>query len=318
MIRPAMSPIASTCEPPAVPGWATQRGPVTSDAEAAFMAGAALHALDTLVNAAPPWAGAWRQRLALKCAAAAVRLAGRAEDEARLRDAWHLRSPGDDPGPAGAILGAWRQLAVQPPAASADRLEKIVDQLGLHWDGAALAYLCTEIEEVAGSLRPAPFAAAAIAAHVVAMRPDSELIAWWLADLVLAQRLRWPIAVPLLIAQVHTPAFRSGNGHGRIRPGEQKFERAVCLAVAQASAEACRLAADIARNAARLAAAAPKLRAKGAGEAIRLLLDEDAVPGSLQTPHLSRWGARRLFERLTGLGAVRELSGRATFRIYGL
>ncbi|WP_245278795.1 DUF1403 family protein, partial [Mesorhizobium sp. LSHC420B00] len=54
-----MSPIASTCEPPTVPGWATQRGSVTSDAEAAFMAGAALHALDTLVRAAPPWAGAW-------------------------------------------------------------------------------------------------------------------------------------------------------------------------------------------------------------------------------------------------------------------
>ncbi|MDX8478574.1 DUF1403 family protein [Mesorhizobium sp. VK24D] len=70
---------------------------------------------------------------------------------------------------------------------SANRLEKIVDQLGLHWDGAALVALCTQVNEFARSQRPAPFAAAAIAADVVAMRPDSELFAWWLADLVLAQ-----------------------------------------------------------------------------------------------------------------------------------
>ena len=51
-------------------------------------------------------------------------------------------------------------------------------------------------------------------------------------------------------------------------------------------------------------AAAPKLRAKGAGEAIRRLLDDDAVSGSLTAPNLTRWGARRLFERLEALDAV--------------
>ncbi|TJX52708.1 MAG: DUF1403 family protein, partial [Mesorhizobium sp.] len=39
------------------------------------------------------------------------RLAGRTEDEAALRDAWYLRQPGDDPGPAGTILAAWKRLA---------------------------------------------------------------------------------------------------------------------------------------------------------------------------------------------------------------
>jgi Protein of unknown function (DUF1403) len=33
---------------------------------------------------------------------------------------------------------------------------------------------------------------------------------------------------------------------------------------------------------------------------------------------MSERGARWLFDRLVGLGAIRELSGRATFRLYGL
>ncbi|WP_348631183.1 DUF1403 family protein [Mesorhizobium sp. WSM3224] len=159
---------------------------------------------------------------------------------------------------------------------------KIVDQLGFQWDGAALADLCTEIENVARSPRPAPFAAAAIAAYVVALRPDAELFAWWLADLVLAQSLRWPGPLPLLMAQ------------------------------------ACRLAAELSRRAEKLLAVAPKLRAKGAGDVIFLLLNEDAVSGSLTTRNLSRFAARRLFDRLQRLDAVRELSGRPSFRLFGL
>ncbi|MCQ8875472.1 DUF1403 family protein [Mesorhizobium sp. LMG17149] len=219
---------ARSSAPPSVPAWAITSAGAPSVGDAAFQAGAALGTLDTLARAQASWAGAWRQRLALRCAAASMRLAGRAEDAAALRDAWHLRPPGADLGPAGAIFGAWRQLALQPPVATADRLAKIVELLGLHWDGAALAALCTEIEKLAASLRPAPFAAAAIAAHVVAMRPDAELLAWWLADLVLAQSLGWPQPLPLLMAQVFGPSFRTEAGGGkRIRPGDKNFERAV-------------------------------------------------------------------------------------------
>ncbi|BCH34826.1 hypothetical protein MesoLjLc_67560 [Mesorhizobium sp. L-8-10] len=248
-----------------------------------------------------------------------MRLAGRAEDAAALRDTWHLRPAGADPGPAGAIFGAWRQLALRPPVATADRLAKIVELLGLRWDGAALAALCVEVNTLAESQRPAPFAAAAIAAHVVAMRPDAELFAWWLADLVLAQSLRWPLPLPLLIAQAFGPPFRAQAGGGkRIRPGEKNFDRAVCVALVQAAAEACRLATDLSRRAEKLLAVAPKLRAKGAGDVIFLLLSEDAVSGSLTTKNLSRFASRRLFERLQQLEAVRELSGRTTFRLFGL
>ncbi|TIX52490.1 MAG: DUF1403 family protein, partial [Mesorhizobium sp.] len=74
-------------------------------------------------------------------------------------------------------------------------------------------------------------AAAAIAAHVITMRPDSELFAWWLADLVLAQSLRWPRPLPLMMAQAFAPAFRGeAVGGRRIRPGDKNFERAVCVA----------------------------------------------------------------------------------------
>lgn len=309
---PALAPL------PSVPGWAQPRGPVNSDLEAAFIAGAALNSLDNLVRIDPAWAGAWRHRLALKCAATAVSMVGRTEDEAALRDAWYLRPVGGDPGPAGRIFEAWKRLANRSPGIDIAYLTATVGLLGLRWSDE----FETLIDRVAArgrSSEPAPIAAAAMVAEVMALRPDAELLGWWLADQVIALKLRWPLPVPLLVAQARSAAFREPGGRSkRVRPGGEGFDRGVCVALAQAAAEACRLAAEIAPRAARLEAARPKLRAKGAGEAIQLLLQDDAVPGTLQTAHLTRWGARRLFERLLALDAVRELSGRAAFKLYGL
>lgn len=303
--------------PPAVPGWAVPRGPVASDVEAAFLAGAALNSLDNLVRSDPLWAGAWRQRLALTCAAAAVALAGRTETEAQLRDAWHLRAAGADPGPAGNIFAAWRQMAARSTVVDAAVLRTTVDLIGLRWS-EDLAALPGHIDDLVRSGQSAPLVAAAIVAAVQKCRSEASLLGWWLADQALARRMRWPVAVPLLVMQARGPAFRSPSDRGRIRPGEEGFERAVCVALALAAAEACRIAGAIAPRAARLIEVTPKLRAKGAGEVIGLLFDDDAVSGTLQTKNLTRWGSRRLFERLTALGAVRELSGRASFRLYGL
>ncbi|CDX57719.1 conserved hypothetical protein [Mesorhizobium plurifarium] len=309
---------ASPAAPPTVPAWALAPARDASNADVAFQAGAALASLDSLARAQPAWAGVWRQRLALNCAAASMRLAGRAEDAAALRDAWQLCPAGANPGPAGAIFAAWQQQALHPPVASAERLAKVIELLGLAWDDEALVGLCAAIDDQVRGDRPAPFAAAAIAAHVVAMRPDAELLAWWLADLVLAQGLRWPRPLSLLMAQAFGPAFRGEASGKRIRPGEKGFERAVCLALVQAATEACRLATELSRRAERLMAVAPKLRAKGAGDVIFLLLSEDAVAGSLVTKNLSRFAARRLFDRLQQFDVVRELSGRTTFRLFGL
>lgn len=313
---PIPTPIAP-CIVPAVPGWAVPRGPVNDLAEAAFLAGGALTSLDNLVRAAPPWAGAWRARLALSCAVAAARQAGRAEDESALRDAWVLRQPGDDPGPAGRLLAAWRRLAERSPGADTAALQSVCDLLAIR-GGDDLAGVPEVVDQAIRAGRPAPLAAAAIIRAVDAVQPGADLLGWWLADQVLALRLRWPLPVPLLMAHAHGTAFQRPGRGGRLRPGEEGFETAVCLAVAQGAAHACRLAAEIAPCAARLEAAVPKLRAKGAGEAVRRLLNDDAVSGTLQTETLSRWAARRLFERLTALGAVRELSGRPHFKLYGL
>jgi hypothetical protein len=82
------------------------------------------------------------------------------------------------------------------------------------------------------------------------------------------------------------------------------------------------LAADLARRAARLREVAPKLRAKSADRAVDLFLSRDALaPAALarEMPgSLSDRAARRLCERLVDLGAVRELTGRDTFRLYGV
>lgn len=303
--------------PPAVPGWAIPRGPVTDPLEAAYLAGAALNSLDNLMRAEPPWAGAWRARLALRAAAATARLLGHREDEAALRDAWHLRPPGADPGPAGNVLAAWRRLASRSPAIDGDGLRAIVGLLGLAWSDG-LAAMPELIAGQARATRPAPLVAAFVAGEVAARGAQAEVLAWWCADLALAARFRWPFAVPILATQIHAPLLRGGPGRRRVRPGEEGFARAACVAAAAGGAEACRLAAEIAARGRRLEAATLKLRTKGAGEAIRRLFEDDAVPGSLTTPALSRWAARRLFERLHALEAVRELSGRPAFRLYGL
>ena len=305
--------------PPAlvVPRWAQPSSPVENESDAAFMAGSALNSLDNLVRSNPVWAGLWRDRLALKCAVSAVRLAGRNEDEAALRDSVLFCAPGDDPGPAGNIYLGYRALAGRAKVIDEDLLHGLAARFELRRDDS-LATITGLMGDILQSGRTAPFVAAEIVEKIMDARPDAELLAWWLADWATARMLRWERPVPLLMAERFGSAWRTLGGKGRVRPGETGFARALCLALVQGAAEALRQAGEIERRAARLLEAAPKIRTKGGEPVIHALLDMDAVSGSAPGVKLSRWASRRLFERLESMGAVRELSGRDTFRIYGV
>lgn len=116
MDSPIASPVAAPTFTAALLGWTLPRGREPDALAAAFAAGIALKSLDDLVRSAPVWAGCWRVRQALKCAAVAVRLVGRSEDEAALRDAVLLTAAGGDPGPAGRKGVFGHQKTLHPKA----------------------------------------------------------------------------------------------------------------------------------------------------------------------------------------------------------
>ena len=89
-------------------------------------------------------------------------------------------------------------------------------------------------------------------------------------------------------------------------------------AVVAGAGQAVPLAADLTRRAARLKAVVPQLRAKAAGRAVDLFFSRDAVVSSALAAFMSDRAARRLCDRLVDLGAVRELTGRDSFRLYGV
>ena len=151
---------------------------------------------------------------------------------------------------------------------------------------------------------------------MIALKPHAEPLAIWVADAGLAKNLNWAVPVPLLAGELFE---RRGAGEGRRpHPGEAGWGKLAALSYARAALAALDLAQDLSRRAGRLTDAAPKLRAKGKGRALEALLDDDAVSAATPMPNLSDRARRRLFERLVILGAARELTGRAAFRLYGL
>lgn len=292
--------------------------------EAAFFAGASLASLDPILRTQESWHGCWCARLALSAAAASARLFGRAEVEADLRDVFALRQPADDPGPAGRLLITWRSFAGRRPdlifAMETAERDKLAETLGLPLS-ARLRVIAEKADALAKSERPAVFAAAdaaSFAAKTLDYGRGSEILAFLFADAVLAARLRWPLFVPLLAGAVGHPLLRTGPFGKRARPGDADWEKTCCLAYARAAETAHDLARDLARRAEKLEATLPKLRAKGAEAAVKKILDEDTVTAAMRPGNLSERAARRLFDRLVPLGVLRELTGRPTFRLYGL
>ncbi|WP_363351948.1 DUF1403 family protein [Methylocystis echinoides] len=320
---------------PPLPHWARRSG---ADRDAAsFFAGAALALFDQILRGAygaeassgandaaePAFAGCLRQRLALRAAESCATLSRLREDALALRDAEHL-AMGGQISPAGRLHRLFR-LCAAPPVAG-------LDAATLARAGAALGLPEIDSAGAARALQgcaadaPEPLAAAAQASAAAlklcagASALDAEIFALFVADLVLARRLDWARPVPLLAAVVAHPALRRGAGGRRPRPLDDDWPAAVAQGYGLALLDAHALAADLARRAQKLLAVAPALRAKGARRVVDLLLADDAVTPAAAAARagLSDRAARRLFDRLVALEAVRELTGRDSFRIYGL
>ncbi|MER9876822.1 DUF1403 family protein [Mesorhizobium sp. M0195] len=291
--------------------------------DVALAAGATIGALDAVVRRQERWAGAWRQRLALSAAAATAKQAGRVEDESSLRDAVVLTRPGDNVGPAGLLLLAWRRLATRPAEGLLEEksLVAVLAEFGYARDDEAVRDLTDDLRQLAARDGTLGMTTGAIA--IAERHGFAHALGAWLADALLAQRTGWAYAVPLLGADAGLGASarprRSAAGSVATNI-ETSPERAKGLLAAQARAalRAIDLSAELERRADRLLAVTPKLRAKAADAVVDKLLSDDAIVASAKIAGMSDRSLRRLFERLVELGAVRELSGRPTFRIYGL
>ena len=308
----------------AFPPWARPPKEPVAQSDAAFFAGAGLALLDQILRLDPPFAGALRQRLALRAAVSCAKMARLREDAAGLRDAEHLAQVGARTSPAGRIHRLWRLFASRSSRLDAPTLRTAADLLDLPADISFEGVADASRDVVAGAENPLAGAAGASAAAMKLFRDappvDAEIFALWLSDLALAQRLGWDAPVPLLVTTIAHASLRRGPSGKRSRPADPDWLDAAGGAYAMAAQEAYALAGELARAGEKLLAAQPKLRAKSAARVIELLLSDDAVSPAraAKAARLSDRAARRLFDRLIELGAVRELSGCPNFRFYGL
>ena len=279
---------------PRMPAWVTSARAETLE-DVAFLSGAALNHLHLVLGRVEVPQALLRDRLALRAAEACVAFSGRLERAGDLRDAVHLLRSGDLPGPAGETCLAWRRAVERPVSIKA--LDRALPNLE---PGQIAAWL--------DAGKGAPVSRGVMVLETVLTEaPRTDVAALILADTAIAQALGWDHLVPLLAAGLKRADLRKQGGDLRL---------ACHRALISSAIEAVRLAADLARRAAHLKAIAPKLRAKGAGNAVEMFLTWDAVaPSALPLPDRA---ARRLCDRLVDLGAVRELTGRDTFRLYGV
>ncbi|KRS11940.1 DUF1403 family protein [Roseovarius indicus] len=279
---------------PRMPTWVTFARVETPE-DVAFLSGAALNHLHVVLGHEEVPQALLRDRLALRAAEACMVFSGRPERAGELRDAVHLLRPGDLPGPAGETCLAWRR-AVELPVS--------IKALGRALPASKLGQIAAWLD--AGKGAPVTRTAMVLEA-VLTEAPRADVASLVLADAALAQTFGWDHLVPLLAA---------GLKHADLRKQGDDLRLACHRALILSAVEAVRLSADLARRAAHLKAVAPKLRAKGADAAVEMFLTCDAVaPLALPLPDRA---ARRLCDRLVDLGAVRELTGRDTFRLYGV
>ncbi|WP_317054357.1 DUF1403 family protein [Roseovarius rhodophyticola] len=300
---------------PKLPSWVTSGRAETLET-VAFRSGAALTVLDQLVSdqrhGVPVKLLA--NRLALSAATATSKLEGRLAREADIRDAYHLTPSGEARGPDGDLLAFWREGA-RLRAGGAGETADFVDA---DFAGEVDVWLDAGLER---ARTHGPLAGCVAVLRFVLEADDrAERVACLLSDIVLARALNWKIVLPITAQHLTKTALRDLVAEG------QEAELVAQTRILESIEEKIRLARDLARRAEALRAVAPKLRSKGSDAAVDLFLAEAAVaPASMLSPHvqgttipMTDRAARRFCDRLVELGVAKELTGRPTFRLYGI
>jgi hypothetical protein len=266
-----------------------------------FAAGAAVLALDQIVRSNAPWLGCWRMRLALKAAAAVAKRLRLGGDEAALRDALHLTRAGDDPGPAGRLHLLLRLWCARPLRVAAEMEAGIMQE---------------------------------VAAHVSDSPAVADVAASIAADRALAGRLGWGSPLPLHLAAINDAALRTDQRMGglgqRLKADAVRIEGIGPVLLLRSGLAAHAEAVTLARRADAVTAAAGTLRTRDEGRGLALLLGDDSVAPwrmagkAVASGSPGRGGmgsdraARRFCESLHAHGALRLLTDRPAFRLYGL
>lgn len=306
---------------PFFPKWVMDRASPQTLESAGFASGSALALLHVVLN--DPNINVpselLRNRLALRAAAHCLKLEGREQSVADIRDAYLLTAAGDAMGPAGEMLSLWKagsSISFRQRQSPETRWREHLLALLPEDMQEQLTTWMEQAEDASGT----PVAkAASLLGKIVQIDPRQEAVALLCADAILARSLGWDHLLPLLGLHLKRGALRNAA------VGEDILI-ACHEAVARASQDTVRLAHDLARRAGHLRAVEPKLRTKGSQDAVRLFLSEDAVlPSTMLSPTIrgsstamTPRSARRFCERLIELGVVKELTGRASFRLYGV
>ncbi len=300
---------------PQLPDWVTSGRAETLET-VAFRSGAALTVLDQLVS--DPRRGVpmklLANKLALRAAIATSKLEGRLAREADIRDAYHLTPPGEARGPDGDLLAFWREGA----RSRAGGTGEIADFVDADFAGEVDVWLGAGLER---ARTHGPLAGCVAVLRALLDADDrAERVACLLSDIVMARALNWKTVLPISAQRLTKTVLRDlkTNGQGAVL--------AVQVRILESVEDAIRLARDLAGRAEALRSVAPKLRASGSDAAVDLFLTEDAVaPASTLSPRIrgtsipmTDRAARRFCDRLVELGVARELTGRSTFRLYGI
>ncbi len=300
---------------PKLPGWVTSRRAQSLDT-VAFRSGAALAVLDQLISderhGVPLKLLA--NRLGLSAATATSKLEGRMAREADIRDAYHLTPRGEARGPDGDLLAFWRDGG----RLRTNGIGEIADLVGAEFADDVGVWLDAGMER---ARTHGPLAGCVAVLRAVLKTDDrAERIACLLSDVVLASALNWKQMLPISAQHLTKTALRD------LTAERQGAELAIQVRILESIEETIRLARDLTSRGEALRTVAPKLRAKGSAAAVALFLTEDAVaPASMLSPRIhgtsiamTSRAARRFCDRLVELGVARELTGRTTFRLYGI